>query len=316
MSNLGVYYIKNLKNGKLYIGCGNVKRRFVEHKCRLRKGEHANSHLQRSWDKYGEDAFDFCQIKYTDRREMLETEKFLIKNFETTDGEKGYNMTKGGEGEEVNDRVKKLMSEKHSGEGNPFYERKHGQDTLELISKNSRGENNSTSKLQEQEVVDILKELAYTDKTMDKIGQDFGVSKHTVKDIKFNRSWSHVGNEIRVDIKFNRHQDRDTIVRIKELLSNTEKPQKQIAKEVGVKPNLVAQINNKNSYANVRPDLELRTSPVENGNSKLNEELVRKMRLDLRDGDLTYEELADKYEVSVSTVCRISRRESWKNVTI
>ena len=56
----GVYTIKNLVSGKIYIGSARLfKRRFSQHKTCLRGGYHQNSHLQRAWNKYGEDAFLF-----------------------------------------------------------------------------------------------------------------------------------------------------------------------------------------------------------------------------------------------------------------
>lgn len=59
----GVYSIKNLVSGKVYIGSARLfKRRFSQHKTCLRGGYHQNSHLQRAWKKYGEDAFEFSIV--------------------------------------------------------------------------------------------------------------------------------------------------------------------------------------------------------------------------------------------------------------
>ena len=61
---IGIYMIKNLINNKIYIG--QTQDRFIErywnHKWKLNNKIHDNKHLQRSWNKYGEDAFEFRSI--------------------------------------------------------------------------------------------------------------------------------------------------------------------------------------------------------------------------------------------------------------
>ncbi|MNK94393.1 GIY-YIG catalytic domain protein [compost metagenome] len=61
--NSGVYLIRNTLNGKEYVGSSvRLRRRFVEHRYDLRRGEHQNAHLQSAWNKYGESAFEFRVI--------------------------------------------------------------------------------------------------------------------------------------------------------------------------------------------------------------------------------------------------------------
>ena len=58
--NSGIYKITNLVNDKFYIGSSkDLERRKKEHFNHLRKNKHCNSHLQRSWNKYGEENFKF-----------------------------------------------------------------------------------------------------------------------------------------------------------------------------------------------------------------------------------------------------------------
>ena len=56
---VGIYRIKNLINGKLYIG--QTLDRFIErywnHLWKLNNHSHDNRHLQSAWDKYGESGF-------------------------------------------------------------------------------------------------------------------------------------------------------------------------------------------------------------------------------------------------------------------
>lgn len=69
----GVYEIKNIITGNVYIGSSiNAKQRFSEHKRALKRGSHTNKHLQRAWDKHGEKHFLFVL-----KRVVFE-KKFLI----------------------------------------------------------------------------------------------------------------------------------------------------------------------------------------------------------------------------------------------
>lgn len=61
MQTAFIYKIKNLTNNKIYIG-STIRAKHVrkyEHFSELRQGKHCNTHLQRSFDKYGERNFKF-----------------------------------------------------------------------------------------------------------------------------------------------------------------------------------------------------------------------------------------------------------------
>lgn len=56
----GIYKIRNLANGKFYVGSSvDTRVRFQTHRRQLRKGTHHCRPLQYAWDKYGEDCFKF-----------------------------------------------------------------------------------------------------------------------------------------------------------------------------------------------------------------------------------------------------------------
>ena len=63
---IGVYKIVNKINGKYYVGSSNdIKCRWSGHKNKLNNNVHENSHLQRSWNKYGSNNFDFIIVEET-----------------------------------------------------------------------------------------------------------------------------------------------------------------------------------------------------------------------------------------------------------
>lgn len=65
----GVYIIRNLANGKVYVGSSvNISARWCKHRIALEAGTHHSIKLQRSWVKYGRDAFAFDIEKNREKR--------------------------------------------------------------------------------------------------------------------------------------------------------------------------------------------------------------------------------------------------------
>jgi group I intron endonuclease len=72
-----VYEIYNKISSKVYIGSTiSFQKRKSDHLYNLRRGIHVNGHLQNSFNKYGEEAFDFVVV-YTGE-DYLEVEQMLI----------------------------------------------------------------------------------------------------------------------------------------------------------------------------------------------------------------------------------------------
>lgn len=77
----GIYFIKNKISKNVYIGQSkNVYRRLILHKHRLLNNKHSNTHLQRSFNKYGKYNFKFGVIEYCNLNNITEREKFYINN--------------------------------------------------------------------------------------------------------------------------------------------------------------------------------------------------------------------------------------------
>ena len=60
----GIYGIRNKINNKIYIGktMQSFGDRWDCHRAMLNGGYHDNKHLQRAWDKYGKNNFEFIRI--------------------------------------------------------------------------------------------------------------------------------------------------------------------------------------------------------------------------------------------------------------
>lgn len=91
----GVYCICNTVNGKRYVGSAaqSFRKRWWEHRSRLRQGRHSNLHLQRAWDKYGEDAFEFTILERCLSSDCLSREQCWLDRYKSADGRLGYNAS-------------------------------------------------------------------------------------------------------------------------------------------------------------------------------------------------------------------------------
>jgi group I intron endonuclease len=115
---IGIYRIKNLRNNKCYYGSSkNIEKRFKTHLSQLKKGNHHNIHLQRSWDKYGENYFVFEVVEECNETVLLELEqKYLDSNPEFNIGVKssgGDNFTKNPNREDIVHRMGKSVRKRY-----------------------------------------------------------------------------------------------------------------------------------------------------------------------------------------------------------
>lgn len=95
--NSGIYQIRNKINGKVYIGLSTrLDKREKEHFSALQKGNHYNGHLQKSYNQYGKNAFEFSVLEHCPVDELRKREKDWVAKKGSYF--RGYNETKGGDG--------------------------------------------------------------------------------------------------------------------------------------------------------------------------------------------------------------------------
>lgn len=85
----GIYQIRNLVNGKRYIGSAVcIRKRWAEHRSDLRSGRHHSVALQRAWIRYGENSFEFLVVENCRKHELIRREQVHI------DARSEYNICK------------------------------------------------------------------------------------------------------------------------------------------------------------------------------------------------------------------------------
>lgn len=183
----GVYQIRNLVNGKVYIGKSkNLQSRKSGHFASLRKGLHANKHLQNSYNKYGEKSFVFEIVEYVDNEEkLIEREQFWIDKVRSRKENFEYNIRKQAES---NEGLKHTEASKKK---------------ISLFMKGLRvGEKNPSSKLNQKQVEEMIhlffdKQVSYSE-----LVRKFSVSKSTIQDALNNRTWKMVERSGRIAGQF------------------------------------------------------------------------------------------------------------------
>lgn len=148
----GIYKITNLVNQKVYIGSAiDIKKRWQDHLNYLRKDKHNNKYLQRSYNKYGEDAFEFKILFYCYPDKLLHYEQTFIDFYKFKVGwDNMYNMcplSHSTLGRDVTQETKNKISIANKG-------RKHTLEAIQNMSQGMLGNQNAKGFKQTKETCD------------------------------------------------------------------------------------------------------------------------------------------------------------------
>lgn len=118
--NTGVYQIYNTVTGKRYVGSTitDFNKRWIIHKCLLRKNQHHSPYLQASFNKHGEDSFEYIILEYCKPEHCIQREQWWMDLFGVYNREYGYNATVlagNVTGHKVSEENKKKLSLVHKG---------------------------------------------------------------------------------------------------------------------------------------------------------------------------------------------------------
>jgi group I intron endonuclease len=131
--------ITNLLDNKVYIGQSHsIEGRWAQH-----RSKSTSLHLRNAIARDGLENFKFEILEQTasDQSVLNDREIYWISKMNSCDPSKGYNKMSGGSFGKHSEETKRQMSldkkAKYQGEGNPFYGKKHSDETKKLISKNN-----------------------------------------------------------------------------------------------------------------------------------------------------------------------------------
>ncbi|HCT86128.1 MAG TPA: hypothetical protein DF296_13135 [Candidatus Margulisbacteria bacterium] len=79
----GIYQIQSkIKPERIYIGSGvDIRRRWNDHKNKLRKNKHGNSKLQNHYNKYGESDLQFSVLLGCEKENLIVNEQFFFDTY-------------------------------------------------------------------------------------------------------------------------------------------------------------------------------------------------------------------------------------------
>lgn len=153
---IGIYKIENLVNHKVYIGQSvDIKNRLRHHKQMLKNNKHFCSHLQKSWNKYGNDCFSFSVLEECLKEDLDTKEEYWLSFYGGYKSSQTYNQRGAGqESHSVSDETKEKLRKANLGKkatkrtkkkqsealkGHPYWGRKWTDEEKERFSQSKKG---------------------------------------------------------------------------------------------------------------------------------------------------------------------------------
>lgn len=171
----GIYKIYCLGNKKAYIGSSvNVRKRRNQHLHHLRKGNHPNSYLQHSYDKYGEFSFSFSLVLECEPEQLLAREENQIKEHKSF--AEGFNL--------VETPTKSMLGFKHS------------EETKAKLSAAANARKVPTSCILSGEQVRQMRQEFFDGERNSALAEKYQIHRKTVRECVFLTTHKHIPCDI------------------------------------------------------------------------------------------------------------------------
>lgn len=193
MAEHGVYRIRNLINGKCYVGSAAGSKGFVgrwsEHRRDANQQRHHSIIFQRAWNKYGVDMFVFEIIELCLPIQCLTREQYWLDQLQPE-----YNVAKkAGSVFGLRWTLSQATRQKMS---IAFRGRKHSIDSKARMSQNSKGktagEKNGRAKLNQVNVDNIRDQHTGRHGQLSQLARQYDVNVTTIKRIIDGVSWGSI----------------------------------------------------------------------------------------------------------------------------
>jgi len=296
----GIYQIKNIVNGKVYIGSSKrIGSRWKDHIRMLNNNKHHSLHLQSAWNMYGPDNFEFSVLEKCSVDEIFKREQYYIDKTKCYDMEYGYNiMRTAGEYDRVQTDINNSIAHKNKPK-------------LNQLTPQARHT--------EEQVKRIINLLLDNKLSCAKIAELENVNEQIVKNILYKHNWKYLTYEIEFPKREGKKKDSrakltdEDVVNICELLMSGE-TSRSVAEKYGVTYQAIDKIREHKNFKYITEKYDFPPS-VGSGTRKLTRDDVVDI-LKMSKNGCTVTQIMDKYTniKSRSTITNILANSTWKEI--
>lgn len=185
---VGIYCIRNIINNKVYIGSSiDCYKRLSGHIRLLNRNKSKSPHLQRAWNKYGQDSFVCVILEKCEEENLLIRESFYIDKYTSYNDRFGYNIVKNPHRPSMTTETKKKQSQAVMGEKNHMFGKKWPQEYKTKMSKIHRRVKRFTG------IPVICNETGIAYANMSEAARDMGLNKNKIGECIRGNQNSHKG---------------------------------------------------------------------------------------------------------------------------
>lgn len=282
----GIYKITNIITKKVYIGSSkDIYSRWDKHIYDLKNGKHHSSHLQRSWDYYGNKNFKFEIIEECDFNKLLEREQYYIDLYNSANSDYGYNISRlAGRitlSKEQLDKMAKTLSETF------------------------KGENAWCNIYSEQQIKSLIKDLKSGNYSYNQLSKIHNISYDVIASVASHSSWKYLTKDIifpkpRTSSRQNVKLKEDDVYNISTLILSG-MSNKDISILYNVNPKTISDIRNHKTWVSITQEIDFPKNARVYNNKYIND--VNKLKQD--NPNLSYKKIGDILGISPSYVCEL-----------